>query len=56
MFWGIPDSHPDPLVGGTYGSEDPDPHPDPYQNVTDPAFKLFCFLLVCCCWSLGKYP
>jgi hypothetical protein len=33
-FLGLPDPHPDPLIRGTYESEDPDPHPDPYQNVT----------------------
>jgi len=33
---GLPDPHPDALVRGTYGYEDPHPHPGPYQNVTDP--------------------
>jgi hypothetical protein len=36
MFLGLLDPYPDPLIKGTYGSEDPDPHSDSYQNVMGP--------------------
>jgi len=43
MSFDLPDPHPDLLVRGTYGFEDPVSHPDPYRylNVTFLSLCLF---------------